>query len=616
MSTPFKVKAVFEYTSDHDDDLPFPLGQIITVLEEEDADWYSGEYVDDVGIKHEGMFPRNFVERFEPTAPPRPTRTRTNKAAETAAASVPTPDAPPAQIPLSPKESGPKLEKVTSQDEPALSPTLPAAPSAPVPKSAEPVPMASPPQAIPKVAEEAGPSSPPTARAPPPQRKPGGPPPTAEKPTGGSFQARLAAFNKPAAPPIAPFQPGGPGQGSTGFIRKPYVAPPPSKNAYVPPPRDVPVAKIYRREEDPEIKEREAENQESAERAGLVPGAAANDGDEEDPPKPLSLKERMALLQKHQLEQAQRHADAVAKKEKPKRPPKKRLGSSEGPADGGDSAHPPPLERRDTEETGNRTSLEESQPPRIPHPPRRKSSKGPVAEDGNEADMSGAGDTTEGQEDEATEKEDSDERTRHTPRPAGGAPPAVEEEEDEDEEEEEDDDEDPETRRKEELRARMAKMSGGMGMHGMFGPPAMMPMPGTAPAPPRKKKPAAPERRPSEPDEGPSPSTHAPPVPMMMALPGMSVRRSEDKTPSREDPRSLAGDEDDEDEEEEEEAAPPRTPSCERQAPVGGKKRMLMAWQCPSPPEARLPFQVADRRLRPCPGSVSHSFQSPWEPYV
>ena len=42
----FKVKAIYDYASPHDDDLSFALGQIITVTEEEDADWYVGEYVD------------------------------------------------------------------------------------------------------------------------------------------------------------------------------------------------------------------------------------------------------------------------------------------------------------------------------------------------------------------------------------------------------------------------------------------------------------------------------------------------------------------------------------------------------------------------------------------
>src|SRR5947207_4344593 len=80
MSTlPFKVKAVYEYTSAHDDDLNFSNGQIITVTEEEDADWYYGEYVDGSGEKQEGLFPKNFVEKYEPAPPPRPIRTGRQK---------------------------------------------------------------------------------------------------------------------------------------------------------------------------------------------------------------------------------------------------------------------------------------------------------------------------------------------------------------------------------------------------------------------------------------------------------------------------------------------------------------------------------------------------------
>lgn len=74
MATSFKVKAVYDYTSPHEDDLHFPTGQIITVTDDEDDDWYSGEYVDASGVKQEGIFPRNFVEKYEPTAPPRPVR--------------------------------------------------------------------------------------------------------------------------------------------------------------------------------------------------------------------------------------------------------------------------------------------------------------------------------------------------------------------------------------------------------------------------------------------------------------------------------------------------------------------------------------------------------------
>ncbi|KAK6456741.1 uncharacterized protein RJT20DRAFT_126790 [Scheffersomyces xylosifermentans] len=62
-SPPFKVKAIFEYKSDYEDDLNFPLGQVITVTTVEDEEWYSGEYDGKTG-----MFPKNFVELI-PTAP-------------------------------------------------------------------------------------------------------------------------------------------------------------------------------------------------------------------------------------------------------------------------------------------------------------------------------------------------------------------------------------------------------------------------------------------------------------------------------------------------------------------------------------------------------------------
>lgn len=55
--TPFKVKAIFEYKSDYEDDLSFPVGQLITVTEVEDEEWYTGTY-----NGKSGMFPKNFVE--------------------------------------------------------------------------------------------------------------------------------------------------------------------------------------------------------------------------------------------------------------------------------------------------------------------------------------------------------------------------------------------------------------------------------------------------------------------------------------------------------------------------------------------------------------------------
>jgi hypothetical protein len=538
-SPPFKVKAVYEYTSPHEDDLHFPNGQIITVTEEEDDDWYAGEYMDASGVKQEGIFPKNFVEKYEPTAPPRPTRTaRPKKEAEL------------------PAEPAPKAYELEAEPEPE--PEHEPEPVHELPAAREPPPSA------PKSQAASSPSSsrpaevlpPPTAKPAPSSSKPSAPPPVSEKPSGGSFRDRIAAFNK-AAPPVAPFKPGGLSSGgSNNFIKKPFVAPPPSKNAYVPVPRDPPPQKIYRREEDPEIAAKENENQELAERAGLAP--TSNEGEDEDQPKPTSLKERIALLQKQQMEQANRHAEAAQKKEKPKRPAKKR-SESHGHPEGTEEGDGAALERTITGESAAKPSMdsvrEEGEAPR-----KRKSSRGAATTpglhprksfgDGNEADMSGAGDTTEEPEEMSTGRDDSDEKPRSRPPTIpirGPAPPSREadvgeeegaseeeepqgeedeEQEEEEEEEAEEEDIDPEVRRKEELRARMAKMSGGMGMHGMFGPPGGMPMPGLGAPPKKKKSTTSSEKRAGEHGaEEVSPSARAPPVPMI-PMPGLSRVRS------------------------------------------------------------------------------------------
>jgi hypothetical protein len=69
----------------------------------------------------------------------------------------------------------------------------------------------------------------------------------------------------------------------------------------------------------------------------------------------------------------------------------------------------------------------------------------------------------------------------------------------------------------------MAKMSGGMGMHGMFGPAGGMPMPGLGAPPKKKKSTTSSDKRPTEYGaEETSPVSRAPPVPM----PGLSRVRS------------------------------------------------------------------------------------------
>src|ERR1700743_2794730 len=108
-TSPFKVKATHEYKSEHEDDLNFAEGQIITVTEEEDADWYIGEYTDASGEHRSGLFPKNFVERYDPPPPPRPTRSRPKPADAPAETAAPAPA--PHVAPESPKAQAPAQER-------------------------------------------------------------------------------------------------------------------------------------------------------------------------------------------------------------------------------------------------------------------------------------------------------------------------------------------------------------------------------------------------------------------------------------------------------------------------------------------------------------------------
>ncbi|KAF2138066.1 uncharacterized protein K452DRAFT_256893 [Aplosporella prunicola CBS 121167] len=495
---PFKVRALYEYSSPHEDDLNFPEGALITVTAEEDADWYVGEYILPNGGKNEGLFPKNFVERYEPEPPPRPNR---------ASRPPPPPEAPPPveHVPAVEEQAEEPSEPVSHDEAPPTgAPAVPESPQA-APRAPQ-LPSSPPPAPIPKPQEQ--PSQPQAAKPAPAsagQKSP--PPPVAEKPM--SFKERIAAFNKPAAAPIAPIKPKAP---PAGFIKKPFVAPPPSRDAYVPPPREPAPQKIYRRDEDPEVAERSAQQQESTEQTAPASGSAATE--EEDQPKPTSLKERIALLQKQQMEQAARQAEA-SQKEKPKRPPKKRIESH-------DSERRPVAEEGVAEggERGHEAGQEEAQAL-----PKKRHSRGPLSpdagqheremfSDGNDADMSAAGETTEDAEESSTTVEEEGERAHAAP---SHEPEAEQEGEST---EEEDDGLDEETRRRMELRERIAKMSGGMGMAGMFGPPGGMPIPGM-PMKPKKPAPsseatAAESKR--EPEQSPPPPTQRVP---MIPIPGM-----------------------------------------------------------------------------------------------
>ncbi|KAL8775250.1 MAG: hypothetical protein Q9209_000256 [Squamulea sp. 1 TL-2023] len=517
-SSPFHVKAIYEYSSPHDDDLSFPIGQVIYVTEEEGDDWYYGEYAEQSGNKKEGLFPRNFVKNYEPETPPRPSRLSRSKREIESSGSI----APPVTAAPPPQSE----EHEVIQEHPQET----------VPGTAEPAKSVDPSSVAPHVSEPK-PELPVSSKP--------GPPPIAnsvEKPSSGSFRDRINAFNKPTAPPLAPAKPTGLGaSGGSGFVKKAFVAPPPSKNAYVPLQREAPPQKIYNRDEQLEAEaQAEAAGESEPTAQPVAQHSAVAVGDEDNQPKPTSLKERIALLQKQQMEQAARHVEAAQKKEKPKRPPKKRVDSQERSIGNENNREDDEIHGRDSGEVLNSrsgdlprvaTDLKPDYTPIEPGSPEITpivSPKGPsrhIFSDGNDADVSGAADT-EG-EDLPTSRDELDHRSQGVARlPSHKLPdvPAeehgvVEKQVDDEEDDEEEEDVDPEVKKRMEIRERMAKMSGGMGMAGMFAPPG-----GMAPMPPRRQVPSSNERKSSGNERsatGESGNARAPPVPMM-PMPGLT----------------------------------------------------------------------------------------------
>ena len=527
MAASFKVKAIYDYASPHEDDLNFSEGQVITVTEAEEDDWYTGNYVGADGAKKEGLFPRNFVEKYEPEIPIRPSRpSRPKKDSEPSAqAAEPTVEQAPPNPPrpvvkeAEPEEEG-EEEVEGVEEESAPLPEKPVQPAKPVEKVAP----------APEPAPQSRTSPPPNqeaSRAAPTKQQP---PAVTAKPASSAFKDRIAAFNKPAAAPITPFKPQT-GSGGTGFIKKPFVAPPPSKNAYVPPPREPPPQKVYRREEDTNVVQPPPPSARAPETEGV-------EGEEQ--PKPTSLKDRIALLQKQQLEQQQKNAEAAQKKEKPKKPPKRRTDSSEQ-VERAAPLETPVLKRVDTSETVGKHSADladdEAENVRSPADGAVGSPPLPAREltsDTNDADRSDTEDAglSTGREDNE-EKLGGPGRTLSLGKAAveqspAGAEASPEAGSDDAEDEEEEDDVDPEVRRRLELRERMAKMSGGMGMMGMFGPPGGIPASGAR----RPSKPSKESTRATSGDQEVEQS-RAPPVPLM-AIPGLTKVRSPEPVESEE----------------------------------------------------------------------------------
>lgn len=465
----FKVKSIYEYSSPHDDDLSFSADQIITVTQEEDADWYIGEYPDSDGTLRTGLFPKNFVEKYEPEVPTRPARPARQKSA-TQTPSVNHPPAEPERddeslsqptiVPVPMQE--PQQATITHQEQTETPPTEPARPPSP--------PAPQPAQTAPSELDTPTPApQPPTSSPPKSTPAKGPPPPVTEK--SSSFKDRIAAFNRESKP-VKPIDPR---TISNNNARKPFVPPPPSRDAYIPILKTEPVqTKIYRREEDPEILERQRQDQQAAKDAGLAAQSDQPADDGQGAPKPTSLKERIALLQAQQREQAERAAE-LANKEKPPKPVKKGSQSSVAPQVDAPRGHS--MDRVGSNESTDPVAVPYTNAEHVPDADARSVHS---SQDGVEdAHQTHVADDTDAQPMAASAIN----VTVPQPEPIPAQATDVGDEEDSTEAEVEETEEDAETRRRLELRERMAKMSGGMGMAGMFGagPPMGMPSPAQRP---------------------------------------------------------------------------------------------------------------------------------------
>lgn len=378
---PFKVKALYEYKSEHEDDLNFAPGMVITVTEVEDDEWYSGYH----GAES-GMFPKNFVELIK--------------------------------------------------EEPAT----PAVPRHPEPAKQE--------------------------------------PPVAKEPEIKEHQPEPIEKKEVPKPAVLP----GPGlqRDDPYAVKKQFAGA--GKSSYV-----------------PQVKPRDQSNivghthHDVAKNAEVVREHDKQPEEEEaDEPK-MSLKERIAILQKRQQEEAEREAAALKRKEERKKKmeeEKERVklqkeAQALSATSTGASLDRHASEGEDVDSIADKRSLAESVP------------------------------SVPGHDVAPSIQEEEEEETHHA---GAGA--------DEEEEEDEDEDEDEEELKRRRLVERMAKISGGRNMFGMMGMPTPFGAPATS-KPKKTKTKSVDETEASEATDVPAPSTEEPDVeeekPAAPAVPASAV---------------------------------------------------------------------------------------------
>ncbi|KAK9234961.1 hypothetical protein V1525DRAFT_411399 [Lipomyces kononenkoae] len=277
---PFKVKAIYEYISDHPDDLSFPLAQIITVTAEEDEEWFSGRYFDNAGGLREGIFPRNFVELViedeSPAIPSHPSRSHRSQAPQPQSLPSPTREATITEAEPERREKPDESIKEAVAGSPQVQKPVPVQPGSIVAAASSTLPLSTHSEPSPDLAKSAAKSS---------------------------FRDRIAAFNVANATPITPQAK----PAVQSFVKKPFVAPAPS--AYIPPvPQTVSKATGVPSDQSTSPRtsiddDRVYSEEPHGSHEPIITGGT-------------SLKDRIALLQQMQLEQQAAQAAKAAKKKK------------------------------------------------------------------------------------------------------------------------------------------------------------------------------------------------------------------------------------------------------------------------------------------------------------
>lgn len=389
---PFSTVALYEYKSDFEDDLSFSSGQVIQVTSIEDEEWYTGNYTDSSGVKHTGMFPKNFVNEVDSasnlgttTGPvvaqeekvPEPASvTQSEKLPSIDRDATDTPD-----HPVIPKEQADaqKLEKSIAKENSLQEHEKPFSPKG----------LTS------RISTFGSENSFPTPSAKPSESK--------------SYNQSYKGSSSYIPPSL--------GSKTNDTKSKPDF----THSSYVPPPlkKDKPSASFEKSSDYPEP---------------IKATTSFREEPQEDEGPKLSLKERIALIQKNQKEEAEREAEALKKKQQKKEAQKKAPLAPK--AD--DQVESSALKGAEELEAADGETL-----------------ASPIDNDESEDELTetlDSGDHSKGLSQEADEDEDADD---------GNAEVG-----DNDEEEEE---EDSEEARRAALRDRMAKLAGA-GMYGGFNP--------------------------------------------------------------------------------------------------------------------------------------------------